>query len=873
MIPRKPVGDSSSSPDGLRPSSQVADNPWHDGQVTDNAWEDFGIRNRNNNSPSDSRSPHVPNVPRPGDVPHVTKSGEALNAWDPSQLNERRPPKIETTSGFPEVLRPGAGGNRAETNPFLKQRHSPTEPGPPSDAFSKLDLEESATNPWRPNDDGTPALISSDPPPPIVLQTENSDPWAQPKGPSPQPASSPAVVSLPSEDGSGWDDEPPLIKVRAPDAPPKTEMSRELAEDEHVWDDLDDPTSAKGKNKATDGDDWNLIDTDSASSSPTKKTNQVEEPPLTPKPDKPTERKKWVPPRQPVDGKSETYQIKNIEWQDLSMGREMRTSPILVQNANGPCPLVALVNALTLTTPSNIPDTALVQILRSREQVSLNLLLDAVFDELMSSRRTTYDDALPDVSELYSFLQSLHTGMNVNPRFVPSASMVEAYQNTSLTHLDAAERTELIPGTFENTAEMGLYATFSIPLIHGWLPPRSEPVYEAFERQAASYEDAQNLFFREEELESKLMSPSGALSNEEQQLYQDILTIKSFLDTSATQLTPWGIEVIRKSMRPGTFAIFFRNDHFSTLYCHPESRELFSLVTDAGYRTHTKVVWESLVDVNGERTQFLTGDYRPIRSGDLVSNSTGTRVESQGDHWETLHNFHGKATGPNERSVAGKIFDHEQEDRDLALALQLQEEEEERQREDEARRQRERQLSEQYIEQQGRQPGVASGGGRGGPLGRGGRGGRGGGAIGRGGTTASAGSSTGLVPERRSSNSVNAPVTSTTPPRSPAPAQVVRPLIPPRRTGTLPQAGEEAAPTYEQAQSDPTYEPPIGHPAHATSSRDSRRTSGASTGPATTSTSALPARGGGQVPVRGGRLPQRPPGPYGRDRDRDCVIM
>jgi hypothetical protein len=220
------------------------------------------------------------------------------------------------------------------------------------------------------------------------------------------------------------------------------------------------------------------------------------------------------------------------------------------------------------------------------------------------------------------------------------------------------------------------------------------------------------------------------------------------------------------------------------------------------------------------------------------------------------------------------IPDHEQEDRDLALALQLQEEEEERQREDEARRQRETQLSEQYIEQQGRQPDMVGSRGRGGPFGRGGRGGRGGSVMGRGGATSSAG----LVPERRSSNSVNAPATSDMPthPTTPVP-QVVRPLVPPRRTGTIAQAGEEAPPTYEQAQSDPTYEPPIGHPAHPTSSRDSRRTSGASNSPSSASPATpghvMPARGGGHIPVGGGRLPQRIPGSSARDRERDCVVM
>ena len=83
----------------------------------------------------------------------------------------------------------------------------------------------------------------------------------------------------------------------------------------------------------------------------------------------------------------------------------------------------------------------------------------------------------------------------------------------------------------------------------------------------------------------------------------------AFLTTSATQLTPWGLEVITKAVRPGSVSILFRNDHFSTLYRHPQTQKLFTLVTDAGYYTHDEVVWESLADVRGERTEFFSGDF------------------------------------------------------------------------------------------------------------------------------------------------------------------------------------------------------------------------------------------------------------------------
>lgn len=718
---------------------------------------------------------------------------------------------------------PRADADARETNPFKKKAQDeiakPEGPNPWSDANDDI---------WSPVDPSRATTETQIPAkelenkPQNEPQNETENKTAKGKTPDHEPPS-PLLISLADDSSPAWDED------------------RDPAHE---------PDGQKGKGKA----DWNLIDAEEPA--PTL-------PPLPPR--RPTDPPSWKPSRQPVDG-AETYQVKNIKWHDANSPKNPRTSPILIQNANGPCPLVALVNALTLTTPSDKTETALVQVLRSREQVSLALLLDAVFDELM--RRTNSEDALPDVSDLYAFLQSLHTGMNVNPRFIPTDKMISAYKRTSLTHLHPTERGELIPGTFENTAEMSLYATFSIPLIHGWLPAKSEPSYEALARQAASYEDAQNLLFREEELERKLSDAGAGLDEAEQQLYQDIVIIKDFLFSSATQLTHWGIEVIGKAIRPGTFAIMFRNDHFSTLYCHPETMQLLTLVTDAGFRSH-EIVWETLSDINGERTEYLSGDFKMVGRG---------APEGGGGEWTTVHR--GKA---KEEPLSPST---EQEDRDLALALQLQEEEDERHRAAEARRRRESILSEQYIEQQGRQPTPAGrGGGQGG--GQGGRGypGRGqpltqpqpaGRGRGRGQSDATLRS--GLVPLRTSS---------TAGPRT----QQVRSLIPPQTQGVTqgvtrlpvtattrpgvsrppPDDADDAPPSYEEAAHDRAYQPPMGHPSHANSPTVSRQST-------TTSMHNAPT---GQRPA--GRTAARPPvnpaavlgsgGGGGASRDRDCIVM
>ncbi len=486
----------------------------------------------------------------------------------------------------------------------------------------------------------------------------------------------------------------------------------------------------------------------------------------------------------------ETYQIRLVNWYDASSPTNPRRSPIMVQNANGPCPLLALVNALVLSTPSGTA-TALVETLRVREQVSLGLLLDAVIEELMSGRRGDAVGNLPDVTDLYAFLVNLHTGMNVNPRFVPeeeTINLMDAPIDTDIpTNLHQARKA----GGFEITREMKLYSTFSIPLIHGWIPPRNHPAYAALKRSAQTYEDAQNLMFREEELEDKLQQQG--LTPEEQTILEDIASVKYFLNSTATQLTGYGLDTMTESLAPGSIAILFRNDHFSTLYRHPRSGQLLTLVTDMGYAGHDEVVWESLVDVSGEGCEFFSGDFRPV--GNVTDDTQPQPSAEDESGWTTVESKSRKAPRQGRSTSAQKdlpplstlnINDDtmpvspniEQEDHDLALAMQLQEEEEERDRQEAAARRREDELSQAYLnssDTNGRRtfPG-----------------------FGRGATGAESGPS---PPPRGNGSGRYAPPTSR----------------PPQRKST---SSEDAPPSYEQAAKGPAYIPPATHPAHPNAS-------------------------------------------------------
>lgn len=346
---------------------------------------------------------------------------------------------------------------------------------------------------------------------------------------------------------------------------------------------------------------------------------------------------------------------------------------MLTQNKNGPCPLLALVNALILGE-ENDSRSALGAALRTREQVSLGLIIESLMDELTSEGRGVQTTELPDVDELNRFLLMLHTGMTANPRLTaletPSPNLMDA-RNSPL-HLPLLLNNDRKPGTFESTPEMQLYGAFGIPLVHGWLAPRSDPARAAFVRSAPTYEDAQTIQFGEEELEEKL-SRVG-LSPKEQQLLQDISSIKSFLESHPTQITSYGLGILNECLFPGSVAILFRNDHFSTIYKHPESRQLFTLVTDAGYSDKDEVIWESLVDVSGQNSEFFSGDFRPVGNADASKQPQ----QSRSDGTSTMRIIQQSTETPGLASPPSPQGQQQLHDADFAMALQLQEEEEAR---------------------------------------------------------------------------------------------------------------------------------------------------------------------------------------------------
>jgi hypothetical protein len=322
----------------------------------------------------------------------------------------------------------------------------------------------------------------------------------------------------------------------------------------------------------------------------------------------------------------DVYQLKRVEFGH-------RVVPIVLQNANGPCPLLAIANVLLLQGSITLhADHHHVTFRHLVEILGEHLFTHAEgrheSEEQALARQSTIDDTL-------SLLPRLCHGLDVN------------------VHFDSTEG-------FEYTQELACFDAFGVMLRHGWLvdpqateaaeavggrsynqlqelliaaleptprapsspePPQPQPQTPAADGgdDAAELAAAISLSLEgapmppppppppspaEPEPEPEPPAPSapsaadrGDRAAREKQLL-DAERIREFLDSSANQLTYYGLFELQRVVRNNMLCAFFRNCHFGVLF--NSDGELYVLLTDQGYAHEPDLVWEKLCEVDGD---------------------------------------------------------------------------------------------------------------------------------------------------------------------------------------------------------------------------------------------------------------------------------
>eukprot|EP00055_Hartaetosiga_balthica_P002294 m.3462 g.3462 ORF g.3462 m.3462 type:complete len:681 (+) comp2073_c0_seq1:87-2129(+) len=283
------------------------------------------------------------------------------------------------------------------------------------------------------------------------------------------------------------------------------------------------------------------------------------------------------------------FAIKWIKFQTTNV-------PLLCQNENGACPLLAIANILLLRGRLVLP-------LRAHKLISFHdliqlislYLLDQDTHTLTQEQKATREHSIEDAMRM---LPKMDQGLDINVIFGGSTK-------------------------FEFTSALGIFDLFRANLYHGWVVDDQEDAYDAL--KAISYNHAVELI-------ANSMGEDADLSNEN--VAKGRLA-KEWLNANTSQLTYSGLVSINMEMMEGELAVLFRNNHFSVLYKHKS--ELLLLVTDAGFQDISSVVWETLNNVEGD-TVFLNDAFQTQHAPQQNHNNDhdlqlARKLQEQEDAW------------------------------------------------------------------------------------------------------------------------------------------------------------------------------------------------------------------------------------------------
>lgn len=231
------------------------------------------------------------------------------------------------------------------------------------------------------------------------------------------------------------------------------------------------------------------------------------------------------------------YHIKWIQWKE-------ENTPIITQNENGPCPLLAILNVLLLAWKVKFPP--MMEIITAEQLMEYlgDYMLEAKPKEISEIQRVNYEQ---NMSDAMAILHKLQTGLDVNVRFTGVR-------------------------VFEYTPECIVFDLLDIPLYHGWLvDPQIDDIVKAVGN--CSYN----------QLVEKIIS---CKQSDNSQLVSEGFVAEQFLNNTATQLTYHGLCELTSTVQEGELCVFFRNNHFSTMTKY--KGQLYLLVTDQGFLTEEK---------------------------------------------------------------------------------------------------------------------------------------------------------------------------------------------------------------------------------------------------------------------------------------------
>ncbi|KAL0097693.1 hypothetical protein J3Q64DRAFT_1714787 [Phycomyces blakesleeanus] len=319
---------------------------------------------------------------------------------------------------------------------------------------------------------------------------------------------------------------------------------------------------------------------------------------------------------------AQEYLVKTIDWYSHDK-KQKQIIRIVTQNENGPCPLVAICNVLLLREEITIlpPDREMVTFEYLIERLGDYLLNHGPAEQKFQAKRGDIPTSPSSLSLSNELILSDHESEAKPSKMITRQSTTE-HVATYRYNLDSA--LSILPNLqtgldvnigfssirdFEPTEELAMFDLFDVDLIHGWVAdPQDSQTFDLVTK-CGSYNSVVECIVQGDAISSELDNPDNqkVLSPEAERSITEGLVAASFLQDTATQLTYYGLQLLMDSIPKNKLCVLFRNNHFSTLYKHPETEGLYTLVTDSGLVKERSFVWESLADIDQGASEFFDG--------------------------------------------------------------------------------------------------------------------------------------------------------------------------------------------------------------------------------------------------------------------------
>ncbi|CDK28712.1 unnamed protein product [Kuraishia capsulata CBS 1993] len=343
-----------------------------------------------------------------------------------------------------------------------------------------------------------------------------------------------------------------------------------------------------------------------------------------------------------------TFKTKTVGWKDGFAG-EWHLNNILLQNNNGPCFIISLINSMVISSELRSVSQSWTTVTKSKSKTQLSPPEDNLdllssdpsllvpLKSLLSNREVTLESLLShltnlllvfsengldpeDLTGMLNTFPLLHTGLNTDVNF--SSCIISSTQSdveaqvfkmlelfgTSMVHgwivdpdSDDRHQYELVKklGHFEKCQ---LFLVNQLDEIQNSLPDSLRAKLKVSQVESFTYSDWSDVLIG---LENEEFDERSELIAK----IKDLIAVKRFLTDNQTQLTEYGLKQLQTSeMLPNnSVSIFFRNDHFNTMY--KRDGALYLLLIDEGYGEQDRYVWESLSSVSGADNELLDGNF------------------------------------------------------------------------------------------------------------------------------------------------------------------------------------------------------------------------------------------------------------------------